>query len=162
MSNCTALHSISFLTAQPYTKICFLPIFKHHMYSCQLQCDQFSDSLSITAQPHTTICSLPIFKPQTYLCQRQWIINCLITYLQHRPTQQSVLCLYSSLKVRLHRRCGSGVFAERCDFNRNLPIFSNRHRWRQRQHLMCCRLCKQHLRCTYDSDNGCTYLGSLS
>ena len=36
-------------------------------------------------------------------------------------------------------------FCQRCDFNRNLPIFSNRHRWRQRQHLMCCRLCKRHL-----------------
>ncbi len=30
-----------------------------------------------------------------------------------------------------HTRCGSSDFAERCDFNRNSPIFSNRQCWRQ-------------------------------
>ncbi len=47
------------------------------------------------------------------------------------------------LKVHLHKRCGSGVFTEQCDFNR---IFSNRHRWRQWQHLMFCRLCKHYFK----------------
>jgi hypothetical protein len=48
------------------------------------------------------------------------------------------------LKVRLHKQCGSAIFTEQCDFNRNLPIFSNRHRWGQRQHLMFCHLCKHY------------------
>ncbi len=29
-----------------------------------------------------------------------------------------------------HTRCGSSDFAEHCNFNRNSPIFPNRHHWR--------------------------------
>jgi hypothetical protein len=65
--------------------------------------------------------------------------------MQKRSVLFGHVChLNISLKVRLHKRCGSGVFAERCDFNRNLDIFSNHHRWRQKQHLMFRRLCKHH------------------
>ncbi len=51
-----------------------------------------------------------------------------------------------------HTRFGSIDFAEQCDFNRNPRIFSNRHRWRQRQYIMFSRLCKQYLRSIYTSD----------
>ncbi len=34
------------------------------------------------------------------------------------------------VKVRTHAGCGSSDFAERCNFNRNSPIFSNHHCWR--------------------------------
>ncbi len=50
-----------------------------------------------------------------------------------------------TVKVRSHTRCGSSNFAEHCNFIRNSPIFSNRHRWRERQHIMFSRLCKHHL-----------------
>ncbi len=30
-------------------------------------------------------------------------------------------------KARIHMRCGSGNFAERCDFNEKIPIISNDH-----------------------------------
>ncbi len=49
-------------------------------------------------------------------------------------------------KVPLHKRCGSGIFYKRCDFNRNLPISSKRHCWQQRQHIMFCRLCKYYFK----------------
>jgi hypothetical protein len=50
------------------------------------------------------------------------------------------------VRVRLHMRFGSSDFAEWCNFNRNAPIFSNRHRCRQWQPAMFSRLCKHHLR----------------
>jgi hypothetical protein len=59
-----------------------------------------------------------------------------------RPTSR----VYMSLWVRSHMRFGSSDFAERCDFNRNPPIFSYHHRWRQRQHVMFSRLCKHHFK----------------
>jgi hypothetical protein len=65
------------------------------------------------------------------------------------PTQKARAFLteifFPTLRVRSHMRFGSSNFAERCDFNRNPPIFSNRHCWRQRQHVMFSRLCKHHL-----------------
>ncbi len=51
-----------------------------------------------------------------------------------------------SVKVCSHTRFESGDFAERCDFNRNFPIFSNRHCWQWRQHIMFFRLCKHYFK----------------
>jgi hypothetical protein len=49
-----------------------------------------------------------------------------------------------AVRVRSHTQFGSNDFAEQCNFNRNPPIFSNRHRWRQLQHVMFPRLGKHH------------------
>ncbi len=35
----------------------------------------------------------------------------------------------TSISLSLANRFGSSNFAERCDINRNPPIFSNHHRW---------------------------------
>ncbi len=50
------------------------------------------------------------------------------------------------IRVCSHTRCGSSNFTEQCDFNTDSPIFSNRHCWRQQQHVMFSRLCKHHFR----------------
>ena len=43
---------------------------------------------------------------------------------------QPILYLNICIKVCSHTRFESSDIAERCDFNRNSPIFSNRHCWR--------------------------------
>jgi hypothetical protein len=36
------------------------------------------------------------------------------------------------LKVHIHKRCGSGIFDERCNFNIKIQIFSNcHHNWQR-------------------------------
>ena len=62
-------------------------------------------------------------------------------------------------------RFGSSDFAERCDFNRNPPIFSNHHHWQQQQHVMFSRLCKYYFnepsRLVYTSDFGARFRSKL-
>jgi len=75
----------------------------------------------------------------------------------------------SSVRVRSHTRFGSSDFAERCNFNRNPSIFSNRHRWRQRQYVMFSCLCKHPLRekfiqlcCVYIGKGGMIMLVTMT
>ncbi len=108
------------------------------LYNCKYSSSFRSNNNNIV---HTVQVSL-YYNGMDRLCRLPLLLICpCCGSLQLTLAVASFRCV----KVHLHRRCGSGVFAERCDFNRNLPIFSNRHRWRQRQHLMCCRLCKRHL-----------------
>ena len=60
------------------------------------------------------------------------------------PGQTHIACVHESLG-HSHMRFGSSDFTELCDFDRNPPIFSNHHRWRQRQHIMFFHLCKHYL-----------------
>ncbi len=95
------------------------------------------------------------------VCQLHWktqfresILNTSMLWQCLLSAWQSLLQIQSHfvvpLRVRSHMRFGSSDFAERCDFNRNAPIFSNHHRWQQQQHVMFSRLCK----CHFKSDLG--------
>ncbi len=59
---------------------------------------------------------------------------------------QGTILLWASAFKGLFTQFGSSDFAERCNFNRNPPIFSNSHHWRQLQLVMFSRLCKYHFR----------------
>jgi hypothetical protein len=48
---------------------------------------------------------------------------------------RGVVTLAMCLKTGLHKRCGSGIFAERCNLSRKFRILSNPHRQLQREVL---------------------------
>jgi hypothetical protein len=73
-----------------------------------------------------------------------WLTQCQGVDFSPKHRQAWTQWRSTALRVRSHTLFGASNFAERWDFNRNPPIFSNRHRWRQRQYVMFSRLCKHH------------------
>jgi hypothetical protein len=129
----------------------YFPLFRFFKYNTSLKIFAFDKHTSLLGKKPYMICScirtrLAWPSASSFCRFRSRSIHSFSSLAKLETKIDSFVQLsFSSVRAHSHPQIGSSNFAEWCNFNRNPPIFSNRHRWQQQQHVMFYCLCKHHL-----------------